>query len=138
MPTTEIQNNDGLYDVRFEAMGFINNREDLNRLSLANHSMTKAWAEVVAYAVTLGLTDLEGIDLSEDDEQGNSEIKCFVAVNLKATTAFLENAPPKAEVCAVLDRLAEIVCCDNQHQWVVVPYEWETAECSPAAAALQG
>lgn len=123
----------GSFETRFEALGFVAKRVDLDRLAQTNNSMELAWAEVATYAGTLGLLELVGADLAEDDGQGNEEIKCFVSVTLRTNKPFSLDATPRTDVCAVLDRLAQVVCCDSQGNWLLVPEAWETAEVAAAA-----
>jgi hypothetical protein len=115
--------------LRFEAMGFIKTRKDTARLEETEHSLALAWSEVATYARTLGLHDLESIDRSEDDGQGSIEIKCFVSLTFRGTSNFQENTPASTALAAVMDRLAQVVCCDSAKEWVLIPSDWEVAEC---------
>jgi hypothetical protein len=116
---------------QFEAIGFIDNREDFKRLEEdtedADAVAQRLFAPLAAQFAAHGFTGLEAIHISEDDEQGDEEIKFFVCVRLLGHSDIEENETPPAELGDLMGQLGAAVCCVADGTWMLHPEDWELA-----------
>lgn len=107
----------------FESIGFVDTRETFD--SLVETDTALLWAAVKDRAATLGFTEVVSVSCSEDDEQGDDDIKVFVSVSLRGICACEENESAPDDLVLLLDQLAQAVCCDETGADVVNSEDWE-------------
>jgi hypothetical protein len=114
----------------FEAVGLVSSRCQLATLEWEASDLRSAnqlFTQVRAVLEPLGFTGVEGVMLSEDDGQSDSNIKVFVVVKLNGPdnlAAKLRGQLP-GELTRGLDALATHVCGDASGIDRVGPEGWE-------------
>lgn len=113
---------------QFEAIGFLKRRSDLQRLESDTLAMAPhLFAAVAPKLAEFGFTALEEVYITEDDEQGDSNIKFFVCVRLLGHSTIEENDVPPQELADMMAGISAAVCCAPNGAWVLVPEDWELA-----------
>lgn len=114
---------------QFEAIGFLKQRSDFERLeSKTSDAMAQSLFAAIAPKLTeFGFTALDDAYVTEDDEQGSSDIKCFVCVRLLGHSTIEENDVPPQELADMMAGISAAVCCAPNGAWVLVPEDWELA-----------
>ena len=108
----------------FEAMGFVESREILDKLK-GDYSGDLS-AELKSKMEALGFYSFCRVDISEDDNQDDEDIKVFITIRLvgPGMTDVWENEL-SFDACAFFDEVAALVCEDDQGCDQVGPESWE-------------
>lgn len=112
---------------QFEAIGFVPSRADLDRLG-GEHESRMAQSLFAAFAsrfAVFGFTGLEEAYITEDDGQGDTDIKFFVCIRVIGHSDLVLNEEPPADLVSLFDGLCCAVCCDVKGQRVLNPEDWE-------------
>jgi hypothetical protein len=115
---------------QFEAIGYLSQRADFDRLldSPASDDLAKSlFAALAAQFAEQGFTGLEEVYVTEDDEQRDTDIKCFVCVRLLGRSDIIENEVPPQALADLMAGLGASVCCTQDGTWLLHPEDWELA-----------
>ena len=114
---------------QFEAIGFLKQRSDFERLKAeTSDAMAQSlFAAIAPKLAEFGFTALEEAYVTEDDGQGDSDVKCFVCVRLLGHSTIEENDVPPQELADMMAGISAAVCCAPDGAWVLVPEDWELA-----------
>ena len=117
-----------LWQCRFEAIGYVEDRETLEALTETLTDQHEVWEQLAVEAAELGFPRLVSASIEPDDAQDDTDIKVFVSITLEGHTATRENESPSQMVCDVLDQLAEVVSCDESGENRVNAQDWQLVE----------
>lgn len=109
----------------FEGIGFVQDREDFDQLVDNEQLAERIWESLKDRAAAFGLTELECVYLSEDDEQDDDDIKVFIGVKVFGRCSWRDNEQAPRELSDLLEELAVSVCCDSNGKQLVHPDDWE-------------
>lgn len=114
---------------QFEAIGFLKQRSDFERLeSKTSDAMAQSlFAAIAPKLAEFGFIGLEEAYVTEDDEQRDSDIKCFVCVRLLGHSNIEENDVPPQALADMMAGISAAVCCASDGTWMLHPEDWELA-----------
>lgn len=118
----------------FEATGLVGSRAALGKLlSRELPANDVLFAGVRHLLAPLGFSRLADLYLSEDDGQGNREIRVFVVIRLAGTDVRGATGSLSPELVLALETLATVVCCDEQGTTHLDTEGWQLANNEIAA-----
>lgn len=137
MPTASAAQKDNLapHVFTFEGMAFVETREKFDSLVDDESLAARLWEAMKDQAAAFGITGLESVYVSEDDEQSDEDIKVFVGVTFRGRCAWEENERPPYELADLLERLAVAACCDKDGNQLTHPDDWELLDVEDAESA---
>lgn len=110
----------------FDGIAYVATRAQMNELDNISYKCTPAlWAAVEKEAQAHGFTCVGSISVAEDEEQGDTDIKVFVSVELYGRSALLENDSAPVSLVEILDRLSEGACTTADGRVLAEPEDWE-------------
>lgn len=131
---------------QFEAIAYAATRSEAARVDALSSALDPQcssfgrFTELAAQFAAFGITGLEEVYATEDDEQGDEDVKMFVCVRVcgNLTVALEENEAPPAALAELLAELAQAVCQTPEGEDLLQPADWELAsidelEGAPAA-----
>jgi hypothetical protein len=119
----------------FEGIAFVETREDFDNLVDDEALAARLWEELKDQAAAFGITGLESVYVSEDDEQSDEDIKVFVGVKFCGRCAWEENERAPYELEDLLERFATAACCDKEGNQLAHPDDWELFDVEDAESA---
>jgi hypothetical protein len=118
---------------QFEAIAYAATRADFARLEALSSVPDPQFSAMGAFAAleqqfaAFGFTGLEEAYVTEDDEQGDTDIKLFVCVRVRGRSNIVENEVPAPALAQLLAAVAQPVCKTADGLTEVVPDDWELA-----------
>lgn len=112
---------------QFEGIGWLEKRADIEALDSddSEAQAQKLFAAIAAKFAAYGFTALVKAYVTEDDEQGDTEVKHFVVVALLGHSDIAVNESASRALSNLLTEVSAATCCDSSHSWLLNPEDWE-------------